>query len=646
MKKIIILFFLLSLIGNHAFSQLSGKKLADSLLAVLPNAKEDSNKVNLLNSIGRAALNSADYEKSITYCKDALSISQKLNFKKGEANAYNILGIVYSKQGNIPESFKAYDIALKIRKDLGDQKGVAGTTSNISLLYQYLGNYPEALKYSLAALKINEAIDNKVWIAANKNNIGIMYMTQRNYPEALKYLSAARDISEEIGDKDGINHPYNNMGHIYLELGNYPEALKNLTAALKIRERMGDSFEIANSITSIGNTYEHQGKYDEAMKNYFTSLKIAQDIGNKLLLTSAYNNIGYLKFTLKRYAESRSYLDKTLALETELGDLEGIQTSHQQLAQLDSATGHYQSSLDHFKKYIIARDSLYNEENSKKLVQTQMQYDFDKKEAATKAEQEKKDLVAKKKLERQKLIRNGSFAGLAVVLLFAGVFFFQRNRIRKEKDRSDELLLNILPSETAEELKQTGAAKAKSFDEVTVMFTDFKNFTQAAEKLSAEELVKEINYCYTEFDKIMSKYNIEKIKTIGDSYMCAGGLPVANKTNATDVVNAGIEICDFMLNHAVSSPLAKPGSTFGIRIGIHTGPVVAGIVGIKKFAYDIWGDTVNIASRMESSGEAGQVNISGTTHALVKNQFTCTYRGRIDAKHKGEIDMYFVENNL
>lgn len=217
--------------------------------------------------------------------------------------------------------------------------------------------------------------------------------------------------------------------------------------------------------------------------------------------------------------------------------------------------------------------------------------------------------------------------------------------ISKEKERSEELLLNILPAEIAEELKDTGASKAKSYDEVTVMFTDFKGFTQLSEKLSPKELVAEINECFSAFDHIMHKYGVEKIKTIGDAYMAAGGLPTANSTHPYDVVNAAIVVQQFMQEHKVIKEAAGK-LFFEIRIGVHTGPVVAGIVGVKKFAYDIWGDTVNTASRMESSGEVGKVNISGTTYDLVKDKFICTHRGKVIAKGKGEIDMYFVETKI
>jgi class 3 adenylate cyclase/ligand-binding sensor domain-containing protein len=213
--------------------------------------------------------------------------------------------------------------------------------------------------------------------------------------------------------------------------------------------------------------------------------------------------------------------------------------------------------------------------------------------------------------------------------------------LASEKERTEKLLLNILPKETAEELQKRGKATARHYNQVSVLFTDFKGFTRFAESTKPEDLVQELDRCFIAFDDIIEKYHLEKIKTIGDAYMCAGGVPIRNTNNAVAIVLAAIEIRDFMLK-LQQEKQERNERFWEIRLGISTGPLTAGVVGKKKFAYDIWGDTVNTASRMESTSEPGMVNISASTYELVKDYFDCTYRGKKDAKGKGEVDMYFV----
>lgn len=217
----------------------------------------------------------------------------------------------------------------------------------------------------------------------------------------------------------------------------------------------------------------------------------------------------------------------------------------------------------------------------------------------------------------------------------------QKEVIEMEKQKSENLLFNILPVSIAEELRDNGFATPKSFDSVTVLFTDFSGFTQVAARITPNELIKILNECFSAFDEIVIRNNLEPIKTIGDAYMCAGGVPDANRSHAFDAVKAGLEIRAFVQGWN-ERRVAKGDPALDLRIGIHTGPVVAGVVGIRKFAYDIWGDAVNVAARMESSGEAGKINISGGTYDLVKDQFVCIHRGKIEAKNKGMVDMYFV----
>jgi class 3 adenylate cyclase len=210
-----------------------------------------------------------------------------------------------------------------------------------------------------------------------------------------------------------------------------------------------------------------------------------------------------------------------------------------------------------------------------------------------------------------------------------------------ERQKSEKLLLNILPKDVATELKEKGFAEPVLFESVSVMFTDFKGFTQIAETMTPTELLKDLDACFVQFDKITERYNLEKLKTIGDSYMCAGGIPRINKTHAIDCVLAALEIQAFMIMMKEMKEMMEM-PFWELRLGIHSGSLVAGVIGEKKFAYDVWGDTVNTASRMESSGTPGKINISGTTYELIKEYFECEFRGMVKAKNKGEVAMYYV----
>lgn len=211
-----------------------------------------------------------------------------------------------------------------------------------------------------------------------------------------------------------------------------------------------------------------------------------------------------------------------------------------------------------------------------------------------------------------------------------------------EKQRSETLLLNILPREIADELKQFGKSYARKHEQVTILFSDIKGFSTISETLSPEELVNQLDECFRAFDKIVEKHGLEKIKTIGDAYVCACGLPNPDPEHAIKTVKAAIDMLAFSKGFGMTKKIQDL-PVFDFRFGIHTGPVVTGVVGLKKFTYDIWGDAVNMAARMEQHGEAGRINISAATYQLVKDKFNCTHRGKLEAKNKGMVDMYFVE---
>jgi class 3 adenylate cyclase len=602
----------------------------------------DTVKVNTLNELCQAKTSMDDYPEARKYADEALALAEKLDYKKGVARSYHQIGVIYWHLGDYQKSLENYFLALPLNEQIGYQKGIAWDLGDIGLAYSTMGNLPKTLEFYLKALKINEKLGIKDAIAWNLRKIGRVYRLLSNYPKALEYYSKSLSKEETLGNKIGIGECYYEIAGIYRTQENYTEALKKYFVVLKIYEEIGNKSGIGSVANGIGTVYFDQGNYSEALKKYFEAKKIGEEIGKKGTLAINNRQIGKVFLKEKKYREASDYLKKGLSFAKEIGNLVEIKLNYANLTELYSAQGNFNKALEHYKLYITYRDSINNTETTKKTVALQMNYDFEKKQDSTRAVQEKKDAVAQKEMQKQKLVRNGFMGGFAVVLLFAVVFFTQRNKIKKGKKRSDELLLNILPEEVAEELKAKGSAEAKLIDEVTVLFTDFKGFTQLSEKLSPKELVAEINDCFSAFDHIMQKHGVEKIKTIGDAYMAAGGLPTSNTTHANDVVLAALDIQQFMHDHKAKKEAAGE-LFFEIRIGVHTGPVVAGIVGVKKFAYDIWGDTVNTASRMESSGEVGKVNISGTTYELVKDQFHFEHRGKIIAKGKGEIDMYFVE---
>jgi adenylate cyclase len=521
--------------------------------------------------------------------------------------------------------------------DAGKQKGIHFALANIA---EQQSDFSEALEQYFTSLKFAEQLGDSAAVVDMRMNIGVVYGHMGEHPKAIALLEQVLQAYERTGDSLSIARTCNNLGNVLDDEGRSDEARTYLNRAVALVRALGHPMGEAITLGSLANHYQRLEQFDTALVYNERILVLLERIGDPFRLAAAYINTGEILTRMKRYDEAEDHLNKGIEYARSVGAKQWLSNAHAGLYDIAYAQGDAANALEQFKLHIAYQDSITNEANTRKAVQVQMQYDFDKKEAATRAEQEKKDI-------RQRNIRNSLMLGLALMIAFAGVFFFQRNRIAREKARSEELLLNILPEEVAEELKSKGSAEAVHIDQVTVLFTDFKGFTAMSETLSPQELVRDLNECFSAFDHITAKYGIEKIKTIGDAYMAAGGLPTPNTTHATDVIQAAFEMRDFIAD-GKARKIAAGLPYFEIRIGVHTGPVVAGIVGVKKFSYDIWGDTVNTASRMESSGEVGQVNISEATYALVKNVpgLTFTPRGKVQAKGKGEMEMYFVGRSL
>ena len=572
--------------------------------------------------------------------------AEEHDYPKAAAEGFNLQGSTYLVQGDMPHALEYFQEALAIRESIGDNLGIAGSLGNIGTTYLNSGYTSRAVEYLQKARAMSEEFGYHSIHLNALIGIGMAYTNQQDFPPALEYLEKALVIAEEGGYEGQIATIAGQIANVYGYQGDHIRCLEYNKRALGHMEKHGLRVHAAQVLSNMGESYRIRGDFARAAEHFEASLAIQKELGLPHGISTSLAGIGVIHLLQGNVRLARPYCEEALSLAEENGYLEIQSKACWCLYQTHQRSGNSAKALVFLERTIVLNDSLRNTENTKKLAQMEMQYTFDKKEAATQAEQEKKDAVAAEEMEKQKLVRNGFMGGFAVVLLFAGVFLTQRNRIGKEKARSDELLLNILPEEVAEELKAKGSAEAVHIDQVTVLFTDFKGFTAMSEVLSPKDLVNDLNLCFSEFDMITSRHGIEKIKTIGDAYMAAGGLPVANTTHATDVIQAAFEMRDFV-EAGKARKIAAGLPYFEIRIGIHTGPVVAGIVGVKKFSYDIWGDTVNTASRMESSGEAGQVNISEATYEMVRNDtgLTFTPRGKVQAKGKGEMEMYFVERS-
>jgi class 3 adenylate cyclase/Tfp pilus assembly protein PilF len=593
------------------------------------------------------------YTKALDYYTESLKIQKQIGDQKGIAICLNNIGLIYVIQSDYPKALDYYQQGLKIEEEMRNPKGIATSLNNIGIIYNDLGNYPKALDYYTRSLKIKEKIGDQKGVAASLNNIGIIYNDQGDYAKALEYHTRSLKIKEQIGDQMGMAPSLHNIGIAYERQDDYTMALDYFNQSLKIKEQFGDQKGIAESLKSIGEIYMIQNNYSTALGYYMRSLKISEEILDKRGTAITLNNIGEISNKLGDHLQALNWCNIALETSKEINILKEQKNACQCLFNAYKALGNSLRALEFHEEIARLEDSLRSKETTEKL----QQMEFSKQILADSLKQEEEKLKVQlahdKEVRHKKRTRNIYFLSAVLFLIFA-VGFYRRIRfvkmskllIEKEKNRSDRLLLNILPSEIAEELKEKGKAKARVFDKVTVLFTDFKGFTKISEKLSAEELVDEINSCFEPFDAICKKYGIEKIKTIGDSYMAAGGLPVPSGGSVKKTVLAGIEMMEFIIKRKKEREEAGA-LCFEMRLGIHTGPVVAGIVGVSKFQYDIWGDSVNIASRLEASGEVGKVNISQSTYELLKDDpdFKFYPRGKIKVKDKEDMEMWFVEKS-
>ena len=579
------------------------QKIADSLVKIYKEDKflNNSEKLELLRNL--SFNETTNFKLSLKYAEELIVLAKSEKNYLYLHRGYLQKGYKHRIAGDLNKSldafFKSVNAAIKAKYIVG--QGVA--YSSIADVYSVMRDSKNAEIYYNKAISLLRKTDNSIGLASALLNAGDEYSKNKKYELALKNFKESGAIFKKVDYQIGSAYNLGNIGMVYAEQGKDDLAKSNISQAIAILEELKDYYAISEYLTYMSDIYFKQKDKKTALKYAKRSLELAQKYGLK----------------------------------------EQISTSNLKLSELYKNFGDAGESFKYYKNHIVYRDSVSNLASIQKIADLRTNFEVSQKQVEV-------DLLNQSKKNQRIIVYATIIAAFLIFLIALGLnrrykFIKKTNSIiEEERNRSDNLLLNILPEETADELKKSGKVEAKKFESVTVLFTDFEGFTKYAEKLTPEKLVESVDYYFSKFDEIIEKYDLEKIKTVGDAYMCAGGLPFPTKDHATKMVLAAFEIAEFVEMSKKNTTIDQ--TRYSIRIGICSGPVIAGVVGLKKFSYDIWGDTVNIASRMEANSEPGKINISESTFELIKDTFHCEYRGGIEVKNKGLMKMYFVTNEI
>lgn len=427
--------FLSIILATCVFWQTNaGNGKIDSLKRILNSSGlvVDTNQINALNALAAEYRNS-NPDTAFILTDKALTLAKKINYRKGIANALRNRAIINSLKANYSEALSNCFESLKISEEINDKTGTSKTLGNIGTIYNGQSDYPRALEYFFKSLKLKEELNDKSGIATTLGNIGIVYYAQADYPLALEYYFKALKMDEELGNKSGIARHLGNIGIVYKSQSNYPKAHEYYFKALEINQKLGNKHAEASVLGNIGNVYSSQGNYSTALEYDFKALKITEEIGDKNGIARHLGNIGVLYFNTGKFSEAEKYLKNSLELADNISALYLTRDFENYLSRLYDTTGRIQLALLHFKKYIIARDSLKNDENTKKMVQQQMLYEFDKIQTADSLKIAEERVINEVKFEQEKTQRYFLYGGLALVALF-GAFMFNRFKITQKQN--------------------------------------------------------------------------------------------------------------------------------------------------------------------------------------------------------------------
>ncbi len=559
-------------------------------------------------------------EASYGYAHEVFELANQIDYPQGIAEAKVMFAAeAYFRKGDVPSALKYLEEAKEALKDTNSYaRGWLQTV--YGNIHWRMGDFDTGFECLQNSIIFAEEQNDPTSIAWTSYLLASFYVEMKQYDNSEEAYKRSLDIFENIHDIEGYTSTLSGLGNVAFSRKEYDKAIYYYETALPTTiERKIPSVE-ARVYNDLGTTYEQLGDYKKALDYLHKSYDIRLELKNFLGMSTTELNLGRVYTTLNDYTKALFYYEKAVESAKSVLANPRLQRAYQGMAEVYKLLDDTKQALAYFEKYMEIHTIVVGEENEAKYATLEAKHNLEK----SKQESE---------IHRLKNIE----------LKQANDLIAQQNvYIIEEKIKSERLLLNILPEEVAEELKEKGYATPKFYTQATIIFTDLKGFTNLVEQVQPQEIIEDLNTCFLAFDEICEEYNLEKIKTIGDAYMAVGGVPLKNKTNPIDAVKAGLAMQHFMQKWKTEKE-AKGLPVWELRVGIHTGCLIAGVIGKNKFAYDVWGDSVNVASRMESSGEVGKVNISETTYELIKHHFECESRGMIQAKNKGKISMYFVQ---
>ncbi len=631
-------------------------------------------------------LEAGQYDKAISKYREYLDkqVNKEDDQKEICSECYANMGLCYFKLDDYSEAIDWFQKALDIQREMGDLESIANMLNNIGLNYKMRGNYDKAIEYYEQTIRIDEELDKGSDIAITLNNIGMIYRLWGKYDKAIEYFERSLNLKSSLKDQEGVSKSLKYIGLVYTDWGKYDQAILSLRESLKIEEALNNKAEAAIRLNNLGSVYFYKKQYDTALAYFEKNLDFQVKSNDMGQIALAYNNIGevyreqhrnenavrYLSSALEIYnklgkEEEKStvlanlsgikmvmgqnekalqLLDSSTMIAASLGLLNQLKQNYRYYSEIYNAQKNFEKSLEYYKKYTEVKDSIFSSEESRQLSDFQVKYETEKKENEIQILKQKEEIQGLA-LRKQTIFRNSMLAVSVLFLVLAGLIFYLFQLKKKDNkiiasamEKSDKLLLNILPAGIANDLKEKGKTEPQLFENVTICFVDIVNFTQKSMAISPVILIDELNQIFSAFDNIIEKYSCERIKTIGDSYMAVSGLPVSDPRHAYQIVSCCIDMIHFIRKRNTQSP-----HTWEIRVGVHSGEVIAGVVGVKKYIYDVFGDSINMASRMESNSEPMKINISESTWNLVKDEFDTEPRGELDVKGKGKLHMYFVK---